>query len=204
MGGTGDDQARKYGQRFLKPRRYGPERDEFGDILRKLYLGYNHLRHPVKISAAVLWPGAIEAFSGGVEVVAWTTGGVFSGGVPEFSGLEDVGAAVVAGGAFVLEPSIRAFQSRSSSETGPDLGENPVLYRHPEAVSLGITCFLPEILAAIWRPGAELLMKGAPLRPGTVGLLAAHKAIEPATAVAGLAKSRGHSSSRSRRRRPPT
>jgi len=42
-------------------------------------------------------------------------------------------------------------------------------------VSLGITRFLPEILAAIWRPGAELLMKGAPLRPGTVGLLATTK-----------------------------
>jgi|ERR1035437_7406145 hypothetical protein len=88
-----------------------------------------------KISAAVLWPGGIETSAGGTEVVAWIAGGVLSGGAPEFSGLEDVRAAGAAGGGFVLEPSIRAFQSRNLNQTRPDLGQNPVLYRHPEAES---------------------------------------------------------------------
>jgi len=66
-----------------------------------------------KIWAAVLWPGAIETAAWGVEVVAWIAGGVFSGCAPEFSALEDVGAAGAAGGGFVMEAFIRAFQSRS-------------------------------------------------------------------------------------------
>jgi hypothetical protein len=88
---------------------------------------------PEKIWAAVLWPGAIETAAWGEEVVDWIAGGVFSGCAPEFSALEDIGAAGVAGGGIVLEPSIKAFQSRSLNETHPALGQNPVLYRSPEA-----------------------------------------------------------------------
>jgi hypothetical protein len=72
-----------------------------------------------KISAAVLWPGGLETLAGGVEVVTWIAGGVFSGGFPEFSALEDVGAGGVAGSGFVLEPSIKSLSEQKSERNPP-------------------------------------------------------------------------------------
>jgi hypothetical protein len=83
----------------------------------------------------------------------------------------------------VTESSIRAFQSRSLNDSRPDLGQNPVLYRHPEAQFCESLCFswrdsgCNRVLGRVVDEG-----RAASARDG--GSSAVHQAVKTATGAA--------------------